>query len=196
MIYDFDQEINPHGTNSVKWECVPSDNGLVPWDKTDPALGNDRVLPMWVADMDFCSPQPVIDALVERARHGIFGYAVPTERYYQAVVDWMARRHGWPDSTEPSSSIAVRSRPHCSRMRLESVCTCDNRPSGKGEIEESRRARPPLSLADCSNSIASRFMRCRPLSMSRLPARTRMGKPRLLNGLIMRLRLSESSSWE
>ncbi|MCA9869118.1 MAG: pyridoxal phosphate-dependent aminotransferase, partial [Anaerolineae bacterium] len=95
MIYDFDQEINPHGTNSVKWECVPSDNGLVPWDKTDPALGNDRVLPMWVADMDFCSPQPVIDALVERARHGIFGYAVPTERYYQAVVDWMARRHGW-----------------------------------------------------------------------------------------------------
>lgn len=95
MIYDFDQEIDPRGTNSIKWECMPSDNGLIPWDKTDPSLGDDRVLPMWVADMDFCSPQPVIDALVDRARHGIYGYAAPTERYYQAVAGWMARRHGW-----------------------------------------------------------------------------------------------------
>jgi len=50
---------------------------------------------MWVADMDFRCPEPVVDALVSRAEHGIFGYSAPTSDFYQSVVNWMERRHGW-----------------------------------------------------------------------------------------------------
>ena len=50
---------------------------------------------MWVADMDFCCPEPVVTALVARAQQGIYGYTVPTDSFYQSVVDWIARRHGW-----------------------------------------------------------------------------------------------------
>ena len=75
----FDQEIPRKGTNSVKWEFGHEGDRLVNWEQTDKALGAERILPMWVADMDFRCPQPVVDALVERARHGIFGYAMQTE---------------------------------------------------------------------------------------------------------------------
>ena len=95
MTYHFDQEISRKGTHSVKWEFGPAGEKLVQWDQTDPTLGAERVLPMWVADMDFRCPQPVIDALVARAEHGIFGYAMPTETYRTAIVNWMARRQGW-----------------------------------------------------------------------------------------------------
>jgi cystathionine beta-lyase len=50
---------------------------------------------MWVADMDFRCPEPVIKALVARAEHGIYGYAAATNAFYQSVVRWMERRHGW-----------------------------------------------------------------------------------------------------
>jgi cystathionine beta-lyase len=95
MKYDFDREIDRKGTQSVKWEFVPDEVkqlGIIP---TNQFFGEDRILPMWVADMDFPAPQPVIEALEARARHGIFGYTAPTEAYFQAVVDWMHRRHGW-----------------------------------------------------------------------------------------------------
>jgi cystathionine beta-lyase len=55
---------------------------------------------MWVADMDFPCPQPVVEALVERARHGIYGYTAKTATYDQAVIDWMERRHGWTIAPE------------------------------------------------------------------------------------------------
>jgi cystathionine beta-lyase len=50
---------------------------------------------MWVADMDFRCPEPVVNALVARAQHGIYGYTWPTDAFYQSVVGWMARRHQW-----------------------------------------------------------------------------------------------------
>lgn len=50
---------------------------------------------MWVADMDFRSPQPVIDALVRRAEHGIFGYPTRSDNYFQAIINWQKKRHGW-----------------------------------------------------------------------------------------------------
>jgi cystathionine beta-lyase len=50
---------------------------------------------MWVADMDFMCPRPVVDALIARAQHGIYGYTAPTQDFYQSVVRWMQRRHGW-----------------------------------------------------------------------------------------------------
>ncbi len=63
--------------------------------------------------MDFPCPQPVIDALVRRAQHGIFGYTDRDEAYNQAVVNWMRRRHGWdvdPQwiSTTPGVVTAVK----------------------------------------------------------------------------------------
>jgi cystathionine beta-lyase len=50
---------------------------------------------MWVADMDFACPEPVVQALVARAQHGIYGYTAPTDSYYNAVKSWMKRRQGW-----------------------------------------------------------------------------------------------------
>ncbi|MFW6006723.1 MAG: MalY/PatB family protein [Halanaerobiales bacterium] len=75
---NFDQEIDRRGTNSIKWKSVGKD-----------------ILPMWVADMEFQSPSPVIDAFKKRADHGIFGYTTESNEYYQAIVNWMKKRHNW-----------------------------------------------------------------------------------------------------
>ena len=95
MKHNFDSEVSRRGTNSVKWEFTQSGEDLLKWQQTDCCFGEDRVLPMWVADMDFRSPNPVVDALVVRAQHGIFGYSAPTQAFYQSVLRWMQRRHGW-----------------------------------------------------------------------------------------------------
>lgn len=95
MKYDFDREINRIGTHAAKWEVVKQGSRFVPVDEMPQDPDGRRVLPMWLADMDFACPQPVIDALVARTQHGIFGYNWPGPSYRQAVIDWMARRHGW-----------------------------------------------------------------------------------------------------
>jgi len=78
MKYDFDTVVDRRNTCSLKWDYCENE-----------------VLPMWVADMDFESPKEIVDALTERAAHGVFGYTRPPDSYYQAVVDWMKERHGW-----------------------------------------------------------------------------------------------------
>jgi len=83
MKYDFDAVIPRHGTDSLKWDAL----GRLFDDKD--------LLPLWVADMDFAAPPPVVDALNKRAGHGVFGYTVCLPRYYDAVIRWMERRHGW-----------------------------------------------------------------------------------------------------
>lgn len=80
---DFNEVINRRGTGSIKWDTM-EEHG-VPCD----------ILPLWVADMDFKAPAGVIEALSERVEHGVFGYTVPTDSYYNAVINWMDRRHGW-----------------------------------------------------------------------------------------------------
>jgi cystathionine beta-lyase len=95
MEHDFDVEVSRRDSNSVKWEFTQSDEDLLRWEQTDRFFGKDRVLPMWVADMDFRSPRPVLDALVARAQHGIYGYTAPTQAFYESVVRWMKKRHGW-----------------------------------------------------------------------------------------------------
>lgn len=80
----FDRVIDRRGTYSLKWEGLKERYGL-----TDPDL-----LPFWVADMDFQSPDCVTKALVERASHGIFGYTGGyQERYYGALQGWYQKRH-------------------------------------------------------------------------------------------------------
>ncbi len=79
MKYYFDEIIPRRHSNSYKWDSA----------------ADDAVLPMWIADMDFRTAQPVIDALVKRAQHGIFGYAKVPDAYYDAVTNWFGRRHGF-----------------------------------------------------------------------------------------------------
>lgn len=95
MRYDFDREIDRKDTQSAKWGVIQDPDNPSRWLATEDYFGENRVLPLWVADMDFPAPQPVTEALIKRARHGIFGYTVRTQGYDQAVVDWMDRRHGW-----------------------------------------------------------------------------------------------------
>jgi cystathionine beta-lyase len=93
--YNFDQEVDRFDTHCIKWEF--EDVGQKQMRQTDRAHarhGDDRLLPLWVADMDFCSPPPVIKALEERATHGVYGYSAPADSYYEAVQAWMARRYG------------------------------------------------------------------------------------------------------
>ncbi|MDH6366821.1 MULTISPECIES: MalY/PatB family protein [unclassified Breznakia] len=77
----FDQEIIRENTNSTKW------------DKRELVFGTKDVQPLWVADMDFQSPPEVLDALIERARHGVFGYAFSSERILDSIVRWNKQRH-------------------------------------------------------------------------------------------------------
>jgi cystathionine beta-lyase len=80
---DFDEVINRVGTNSLKFDFARQRGK--PEDLT----------PMWVADMDFKAPEEVTKALEHKARHGVFGYSEPDERYYQSVKDWFRKRFEW-----------------------------------------------------------------------------------------------------
>lgn len=95
MRFNFDKEFDRRGTHSVKWEYVHAGDGLRKPDDPDENAGLDRLLPMWVADMDFRCPEPVIEALKARVEHGIFGYSIADNAFYQSVVGWMERRQGW-----------------------------------------------------------------------------------------------------
>ncbi len=58
-------------------------------------FGSEDVLPLWVADMDFLTPPVVIDSLLKRAKHGIFGYEYKKDGYIDAFINWYAKRHQW-----------------------------------------------------------------------------------------------------
>lgn len=78
MTYNFDQPIERRGTDSYKWNDYGPD-----------------VLPLWVADMDFASPEPVIRALQERVAHGVFGYGRATQELYEVICERMYRLYQW-----------------------------------------------------------------------------------------------------
>lgn len=69
--------------------------GSVKWDTMEQFEKPNDVLPLWIADMDFKAPAGVLKALEERVSHGIFGYTQQMDSYYEAVVNWMDRRHDW-----------------------------------------------------------------------------------------------------
>ena len=83
MKYDFDEVIDRTDYHSVKW------------DELETTFGAKDVLPMWVADMEFRSPKPVIEAIKKANEHGIYGYTSRPFSYYQAIIDWMEKRHNW-----------------------------------------------------------------------------------------------------
>ena len=100
MNYNLNQVIDREGTGSNKWELYRGGSHAGPIVPIDPKLERDGPIPMWVADMDFASPQPVLDALSKRINHGIFGYTSASEGYYSSIVSWFENRHDWKISKE------------------------------------------------------------------------------------------------
>ena len=96
MKYNFDEIIDRGGNRSAKY------------DERAKKFGTADVIPLWVADMDFRTAQPIIDACVSKAEEGIWGYTSRPDSYFQAVQQWEQRRKGWtPDSSLMSWSLGV-----------------------------------------------------------------------------------------
>ena len=77
MTYDFDTPTERRNTNSLKWDVAQGE------------------LPMWVADMDFQTAPEIREAIMKRAEHGIFGYSVIPDAWYEAYIQWWKMRHGY-----------------------------------------------------------------------------------------------------
>ena len=99
--FDFDEIIDRRGTNCVKWDEAPSAD----------------VIPLWVADMDFKAAPAIQEAVRKRAEHGVFGYSIVPDAYYDAVISWFQRRHDWTIHREeilyttgvvPAMSVAIK----------------------------------------------------------------------------------------
>ena len=100
-MYDFDELIERRGTGSVKWD----------------EMRHADIIPLWVADMDFKAAPAILKAVKERAEHGVFGYALVDDSYYDAVISWFQRRHQWTIRREdilyttgvvPAMSVAIK----------------------------------------------------------------------------------------
>ena len=90
MKYNFDELVERRGTNCVKWDERPQ----VGERSSGMSLSAD-VIPLWVADMDFKAAPAILEAVKKRAEHGVFGYNIVPESYYEAVISWFHRRHQW-----------------------------------------------------------------------------------------------------
>lgn len=88
MKYDFDELVERRGTNCVKWD----EEGPC---QTDDRCSSKEMIPLWVADMDFKVAPAIQEAVRKRAEHGVFGYNIVPESYYEAVIAWFRRRHQW-----------------------------------------------------------------------------------------------------
>ena len=76
MKYDFDTVIDRKNTASLKWDVKENE------------------LPMWVADMDFRTAPEITEAIAKRVEHGVYGYSVMPEEWYDAYINWWSSRHG------------------------------------------------------------------------------------------------------
>lgn len=83
MHYNFDEMNDRGGNHSAKY------------DERLRKFGTLDVIPLWIADMDFKTAQPIIDVLLEKAKHGIFGYTSRPGTYFEAICDWQLMRNGW-----------------------------------------------------------------------------------------------------
>ena len=100
MKYNFDELIERRGTGCVKWDESLND-----------------VIPLWVADMDFAVAPAILEAIRQRAKHPVFGYTFVQDDYYESVISWFKRRHGWTIQREwmlyttgvvPAMSCAIK----------------------------------------------------------------------------------------
>ena len=91
--YDFDKIIERRGSGAIKCDALGK------------FFGKDDLIPMWVADMDFETPDFITEALMERMKHPIFGYTSEPAEYRPAICDWIAEHHGWEVKSEWLSYI-------------------------------------------------------------------------------------------
>lgn len=91
MTYDFDKVFDRRGTLSLKY------------DARERIFGREDVIPLWVADMDFPTAQPIIESVQRRAAEGLWGYAERPASYFEAICDWQRRRNGWNVSPDQCS---------------------------------------------------------------------------------------------
>ncbi|HRJ41076.1 MAG: pyridoxal phosphate-dependent aminotransferase [Caldilineaceae bacterium] len=97
MIYNFDEIISRKGTHSVKWEAGELLKQFGITERFD-----EETISLFVADMDFQCPQPVLDALHARVDTRMFGYSIhsASSDYHEAIQGWFKRRHGWEIAAE------------------------------------------------------------------------------------------------
>lgn len=112
MKYNFDELIERRGTGCVKWDERPQVG-----EQSAGMTTLSDVIPLWVADMDFKAAPAIQEAVRKRAEHGVFGYTVVEDDYYEAVISWFQRRHDWTIQREeilyttgvvPAMSVAIK----------------------------------------------------------------------------------------
>jgi len=106
MKYNFDEIVDRRNTNSVKY------------DRCHAIFGTEDVLPLWVADMDFRTPDFILEAIRERLNHPVLGYTMPPKEFYPLMMNWINEHHNWKVKREwigflpgvvPGLSFAVQS---------------------------------------------------------------------------------------
>ena len=83
MNYNFDTAIERAGTSCVKY------------DLRENLFGKADVIPMWVADMDFNTPDFIVSSLQNRLNHQVYGYTYRPSEYFESIVNWLKCRHNW-----------------------------------------------------------------------------------------------------
>jgi len=83
MTYNFDEIIDRRNTGAVKV------------DRCKALYGSEDVLPLWVADMDFRTPDFIFEAIRERCEHPILGYSMPPKEFYPSLISWINEHHNW-----------------------------------------------------------------------------------------------------
>ena len=82
-LFDFNTPIDRRASGSYKWDEPVAEGAPADF------------IPLWVADMDFQAAPAIRRALADRVAHGVFGYTQVTDAYYEAILSWFFRRHGW-----------------------------------------------------------------------------------------------------
>ena len=82
-IYDFDKIVDRKGTNALKVDALKE------------RFGESDLIPLWVADMDFETPQFITDALKERLSHSLFGYTMEPTHFWPSIIIWTKENHNW-----------------------------------------------------------------------------------------------------
>lgn len=83
MGYNFDRLINRRGTGALKTDVLMQ------------RYGRDDLISLWIADMDFETPDPIRKAIEKRLSHQIYGYSGPGDAYWNSLIEWERSRHGW-----------------------------------------------------------------------------------------------------
>ena len=81
--YNFDEIIDRKGSNCIKY------------DGAAPIYGTNNLTQMWIADMDFRTPEFILEAIQERLKHPVLGYFYHSDSFYNAIIRWMEKRHSW-----------------------------------------------------------------------------------------------------